>query len=788
MAVPPSRLAGLRVVASRARRTDPLLLTSFSIVIFAIVWFGVNLDRPRALWLLWLPSPLAAAMLTAVFQRVARTERLPALTRRFWRHLSFSAAMVGAGSLAQAYDALQDPLAGGQRTGPAMLISYTCAIAIVMWALLRLPLGVQARGERLRVALDAGTVMLAAAAFLWHFNTRPLLALGADRSTTLITSAMVALLALLAVFAIAKVVLSSHAFIDRAALRLLACAILIGSLSALPQQYLSSQPHLMSTQLSVPAVMFLAAWAGVRQRASGQLPAGTFADVGRRPFTVLPYLAVAAVDALLLTLLWSPNDDELVIGVVAVLLTGLVVLRQVTAFQDNRRLLDQLDHGATHDTLTNLPNRRLFNERLQHALTSGTPRTVSVALIDLDDFKVVNDNLGHEIGDALLVAVAQRLTTCVRAPHTVARLGGDEFVLILDEVGPAAASATAETITAALTEPIAAQGHELLIRASIGIADGGTGDEPSQLLRRADIAMYAAKNLGGSRHLHYQAGMAGTVANHAQLGVELRQAILAEQFVALYQPIVSLDSDAQITGVEALVRWVHPVRGMLPPSEFIPLAERTGLIVPLGRWILRHACFQLVAWTAEHGATNPAFLNVNVSARELREGGYADDVAAALADSGLAPDRLTLEITETTIFELGASVTNLQHLRDMGVRIALDDFGTGQSTLTQLQNCPVDQLKLDRSFTRATVNTEPTIAAAVLQLARVLRLAIIAEGVETAQEAHRLRHIGYETAQGYFFARPMPAEELNDRLRAQAHTPCLSGAGGRIATLPVTAH
>jgi diguanylate cyclase (GGDEF)-like protein len=387
-----------------------------------------------------------------------------------------------------------------------------------------------------------------------------------------------------------------------------------------------------------------------------------------------------------------------------------------------------------------------------------------VALIDLDDFKEVNDTLGHEVGDLLLIAVAQRLDACVRTEDTVARLGGDEFVVVLDGADPDAADQAADRMIAALRQPVMADGHELPIRASIGIADGNTGDDASELLRHADIAMYAAKNLTGSGYLHYEPGMAAVVADHAHLGIELREAIAEEQLFLLYQPIVALDG-GRVTGVEALVRWSHPVRGTLAPDEFIPVAERTGLIVPLGRWVFREACRQVAAWSDEYGDAAPAVLNVNVSARELREPGFAGEVAAALGDSGVAPNRLAIEVTETTIFELGASVTNLQALRDLGIKIALDDFGTGHSTLTLLQDCPVDELKLDRSFTQAESNGNPTIATAVIHLARALGLHVVAEGVETPQQADQLRALGYETAQGYYFARPMPADRLGEALR-----------------------
>jgi diguanylate cyclase (GGDEF)-like protein len=760
----------------------------FAILLFS-TWFDPNdtnhLTDP-ALLLLWLPSPLGGIVLTAVYWRTSRTVELPGPTRRFWRHQTLAGALVGLATVAQGVDVLTHPAATGQRTGPGMLAVDTAAIVVIMWSLYRLPLGHQSRGERFRVALDAGTVVLATSIFFLHFHTMPLLTMPRGNTTmTLVSSAMVTTLGSIVVFAVAKVVLSSYAYIDKGALRLFACAIIAGCVSSLPQPYIDELPgknHLLFTTVSIPMVMFFAAWAGERQRMSVRR-AGAGAARRRRPFSILPYVAVAAVDALLIGVLctldiggvagrWAtmpPSErlvvmwDPILVGATAVLLTGLVVLRQLTAMRDNRRLLDQLDHGATHDALTQLPNRRLFHERLQQALADPGGGEISVALIDLDDFKIVNDNLGHEAGDALLVDVAQRLTGCVRVTDTVARLGGDEFVVIFDGIDPAAASAAAQRIIDALGPPVVAEGHELLIRASIGIADGCPGTDPSDLLRQADIAMYAAKGLGGSRYLTYEPGMAGAVADHMQLGVELRRAIIAEQFCLLYQPITELGG-GRLIGVEALVRWNHPERGVIPPAEFIPLAERNGLIVPLGRWVVREACRQFAAWSAEHGAASPARLNVNVSARELREPGFADDVATALAATQVPAHRLVLEVTETTVLQLGEAVTNLTTLREMGVRVALDDFGTGQSTLSLLQNCQVDELKLDKSFTQAQLTGERTIAAAVLQLAGVLGLDVVAEGVETPQQADRLRDIGYHAAQGYPFSLPLSAAQLAEVL------------------------
>jgi diguanylate cyclase (GGDEF)-like protein len=756
---------GASQVLQAPRSWDRLLRASGVLLALSILWFLVNAVHPVGPpVLLWLPTPLGAAVVVAIGLRTSRTMTLNTPTRRFWRHVSIVASLVGAGAAVQAVDVLAYPNAGGPHIPPAMIAFDGPAVLIVVYALFRLPLARQTAGELLRLLLDAGTLVLAAAVFLWHFQTRQLLG-GNDLG--LVGSLVLTLLALVAVFAVAKVVLNSYTVIDNGALRLLALAMILGVVFPMAQPYLAAvRPHLFSVMVGVPAVFFVGALAGERQRLAEQGLRRGVAAPRRRSFSLLPYAAVAAVDGLLVSVTWGddPGDAKIVVSSV-VILTALVVLRQITAFRDNARLLGQLDHGANHDTLTQLPNRFLFHKRLQRALTASGTRNVSVALIDLDDFKEVNDTLGHEVGDLLLIAVAQRLNDCVRAEDTVARLGGDEFVVVLDGADPAAADLAAERMIDALRQPVLADGHELPIRASIGIADGHTGDEASVLLRHADIAMYAAKNISGTAYLHYDAGMATAGTDHAHLGVELREAIEAEQLFLLYQPIVSLD-DGRVLGAEALVRWAHPTHGTLPPDTFIPVAERTGLIVPLGRWVMRSAFRQLAAWLAEHGAAAPGVLNVNVSARDLREPGFAAGVGALLAEYAIAADRVTLEITETMALEPGQSVTTLHQLRALGVRISLDDFGTGHSTLALLHDCPIDEIKLDRSFTQAEVDGRVPMAAAVIHLAQALGLHAVAEGVETREQADQLLSLGYTAAQGYHFARPMPADKLGALLAA----------------------
>ncbi|MET7425955.1 EAL domain-containing protein [Dactylosporangium sp. NPDC005555] len=741
----------------RAPRPSAPMLGSTALALLALAVFAANLGEQRSpLPLLWLASPLSVVIPTAIAAGISRSARFSLPTRRFWRHLAICAALAGVGAALNAYDALgSDPVT--QNMSGVTAAAFSAAVLVLLWGLWRLPLGTSGRGDRLRIGLDAGTVLLGAAVFMWHYQARPLLEADGYHTASLVAASSTLVLELVVVFAIAKVTLSRHVFVARSALRLFAFGMIAGAFSGFLQLLILDQPHLNLTQVSIPVVMICATAAAQAQWRTLTSP-DTRRTAGRRPFSILPYAAVGAVDALLLALTATGDPDLQVTAVAAVALTVLVVWRQVTAFRENTVLLARLDHNATHDALTQLPNRALFNQRLATALADpDRDRHVSVALIDLDDFKIVNDTLGHGAGDALLVAVAQRLAAAVRPGDVVARLGGDEFVVLFDGITPAAAEHVAQRMIAALADPVVADNHELLVRASIGIADGRCGDEAGELLRMADIAMYAAKHDGGSGCVRYTAGLGGAVAGSAALGAQLRHAIQDGELFLEYQPIVDLH-DGRLTGVEALVRWAHPTRGTLPPVEFIPVAERTGLIVPLGDWVLREACRQLAAWTAEHGPAAPASMNVNVSARQLGDPGFADRVTAVLADARIAPHRLTVEITETTAVALGEATHHLQALRRAGVRVALDDFGTDRSSLTLLQDLPVDEIKLDRSFVQRTgEGRRGAMPSAVIALAQAVGLDVVAEGVEFPEQAQRLAALGYRTAQGYHFARPMPA-------------------------------
>ncbi|GGQ50701.1 putative bifunctional diguanylate cyclase/phosphodiesterase [Couchioplanes azureus] len=444
--------------------------------------------------------------------------------------------------------------------------------------------------------------------------------------------------------------------------------------------------------------------------------------------------------------------DRSAIGIGAIVLFLLVLLRMSGFVGQVQRQARQLADMAMRDDLTGLANRRRFERDLGRALRRGD-RPV-VALVGLTGFKSVNDQLGHAVGDQLLVSVGRRLSAGVDPRALVARMGSDEFAILIGDATPESAATLVETITAALHDAFHVGGHELLINGSIGMAEATDATTAMELFRRADIAMYAAKTSGESCRW-YTAELDQLAGEEARLGAELRTALDAGQFRLVYQPIVELPH-GHIKAVETLVRWDHPERGFISPAEFIPVAERNGLIMELGAWILREACQQASRWRAELGDLAPERISVNASARQLAHRGFAALVASALKDSGLSATSLTIEVTETAVFEGGQAVDTLHRLHDLGVRIALDDFGTGHSSLGLLQTVPVDVLKVDKSFvdTITMAGRHAVIATALIQVADGLGLTAVAEGVETAEQAAELERLGYRLAQGFYFGRP----------------------------------
>lgn len=430
----------------------------------------------------------------------------------------------------------------------------------------------------------------------------------------------------------------------------------------------------------------------------------------------------------------------------------------------------EIERLAFFDALTGLPNRRMLIDRLKHALDSSTRNRQHGALlfIDLDNFKVLNDTLGHHMGDLLLQQVAQRLQDCVRSADTVARLGGDEFVVMLEELDadPLLAATQAELVAkkvlGSLNKQFALGNHNMHSSPSIGVTlFFQHNDSIEELLKRADLAMYQAKGAGRNTLRFFDPDMQAAASERADMEADLRRALQEEQFTLYYQPVV--DQAGTVTGVEALLRWLHPVRGMVSPAVFIPVAEQTGLILPLGQWVLEAACAQLVAWN-DDSQTQKLSIAVNVSARQFRHPDFSTHILDLLRTSGANPYRLKLELTESLLLtDFEEAVIKMGELRSIGVSFSLDDFGTGYSSLAYLKRLPLDQLKIDQSFVR-DVLTDPNdaaIARTILNLAKSLDLGVVAEGVETAGQRDFLLREGCRAFQGYFFGRPVPVEQLH---------------------------
>jgi diguanylate cyclase (GGDEF)-like protein/PAS domain S-box-containing protein len=428
----------------------------------------------------------------------------------------------------------------------------------------------------------------------------------------------------------------------------------------------------------------------------------------------------------------------------------------------------ELSHQAFHDSITELANRTLFRDRVGHALErrdrSGS--SVSVLFMDLDDFKTVNDSLGHAAGDRLLREVGDRLRECIRGADTAARLGGDEFAILLEDSDDGMRAAdVAERVLTALRTPFQLEGKELVLRASIGIAfsdsEVGTGDA-EELLRNADVAMYMAKEQGKGRYRIFEPAMHAAVLERLELRADLERALEHEEFVLHYQPIVELETQ-RIVAMEALLRWQHPTRGLVPPNEFIPLAEDTGLIVPIGTWVLETACSEAQSLVEAHGGRDLR-ITVNLSARQLQRAEIVDEVRVALERSGLEPARLVLEITESMMMnDIEATIGRLHELKALGVALAIDDFGSGYSSLSYIQRFPVDILKVDRAFVTALgeEGDGSALIEAIIGLAGVLELRPVAEGVENARQLERLLHLDCALGQGFLFARPLARDAID---------------------------
>jgi diguanylate cyclase (GGDEF)-like protein/PAS domain S-box-containing protein len=445
----------------------------------------------------------------------------------------------------------------------------------------------------------------------------------------------------------------------------------------------------------------------------------------------------------------------------------LVTCHDVT---ERKAFEGQLVHQAFHDALTGLPNRALFMDRLERAMTRAERQSTAVAVIflDLDNFKIINDSLGHEAGDRLLMSVAERLPHCVRTVDTVARLGGDEFTVLLEDLTDTAEVAiVADRIITQLLAPLVLHDREVFTAVSLGIAiSHGEYGAPDDLLRDADTAMYQAKTGGKGRMVTFDRSMNTHALERLELETGLRRALENNEFRLHYQPIISLEKGG-VSGVEALVRWEHPRQGLIPPSKFIPLAEETGLIIGLGRWVLEEACRQAVRWQEESPETASWVISVNLSARQIQQENLVAEVSRVLRETGLDPERLKLEITESVMMsDSEATLGKLHALKALGVKLAVDDFGTGYSSMAYLSTLPIDTLKIDRSFVNK-IGAHPeseAIVRTIVSLAKVLNLQVTSEGIETTEQQTYLQDLACDWGQGYLFAHPLTEGEVSKML------------------------
>ncbi|MFC7531163.1 putative bifunctional diguanylate cyclase/phosphodiesterase [Actinoplanes sp. GCM10030250] len=765
-------------------RSRGRLLVALGLVAFLIGWFTIGLVHVWPYPIIgWLPLPLLSVLATYECWRTYRSAQLDQATRRFWRSVGVACAILLPGNLSAMYDAFGGPELS-QELGVRTQGIYVTALAVVLWALLRLPTWQRTRGDWLRFALDTGIILLTGAVVAWHFwisridfsdspDTAP------QAFTAIVTLSMISLITFV------KVGFAGAGRLDRGALYILAAGVALAASTAVVAPMIADKPHLSTSLLALPMSQMSVVLAGRRQRRNTSAPPPQ--RPARRRFSVAPYLAIALLYAVLLKVEMPQGGADAMMAIAVTSATVLVVLRQLTTLTDNARLLDtvdtnlaqlrsyqkQLDHQVTHDALTGIGNRSAYTEEISARLSDGEPFVV--ALLDLDDFKVINDRYGHNTGDALLQTISERLRERLRAEDTVARLGGDEFTLLLPGLDVAETDVVLRELLASVQRPVLVDGHEMVPRISVGVTASDPDDAAGELLRRADVAMYAAKKNGGGRWTWFDPIMDQLADSDARLSSDLRQALARDELFLVYQPIVELP-DGRLTGVEALIRWRHPEHGFVSPAVFIPLAERNGQIVELGRWVLEEAIHQAATWQREYGDNAPGKVSVNVSARQLNEPGFPAEMRALLSAAGLDPARLVVEVTETAVLGTGVGLDVVRRLHEMGLSIALDDFGTGQSSLSLLVDCPVTWLKVDKSFVDGVTSQSPqaVIVDSLIGITRGLRMEAVAEGVETAEQAERLHAAGYRFAQGYHFARPMPGSDIELLIGTTPLTPARS--------------
>ena len=762
-----------RVWALRRIWRDPVIVASVLwTVLGTVLFFTAAGDTVTQVRVFWIFQPPLDLILVFCSWRVGRLATGP--IRKFWLVVTGAATLFLAGDTLQAVLTVTDPAHRSTTGGAVQTTCLAVGLLSVVVSMLLYPRPAGSGRNGLAYWLDAATVLVAGVVLAWCFVISP----AGGRGTDIAGALTAAGVALAAAFAAVRLTLAGNAPVHRlAAAPMISSAIVMSAGAFLaPVGPAGALPAFVYAIRLLPSVLISA---GPRiQELLARFDSAPFGSRRHKPYSLLPYGSILITFSLLIFALPGGVNARLwgvVVGLIVI--TGLVVARQLVAFHDNARLINRLDQTldelrrhearlldqALYDGLTKLANRTHFTEQAAEALTRARwPGEVCLLLIDLDDFKTVNDTRGHATGDALLIHVAERLRAAVRPDDVVARLGGDEFAVLVRGRPAAEVDRTAQRILDNLAQPIRIQQTDLLMRASIGVADGGGRDDVESLLREADIAMYESKARGKGAWTRYSAEMGVRIRRGADLTAQLGEALDAGRFSLEYQPIVRL-ATGEVTACEALLRW-HTAGGRMsmPPAEFIPVAEESGLIVPIGHWVLGEACRQAAEWRRHYPAAATLVVNVNVAGRQLRQPGFAATVAEALRVHRLPAACLSIEVTETAVLADESAIATMHALRELGVGLALDDFGTAASSLGLLLTCPVTTLKLDRSFVEGviTVDRQAAVAMAVSQIADALSLSSVAEGVETPEQAQVLLELGYHHAQGFLFSRPLPPEGL----------------------------
>ena len=735
---------------------------------------------------------MAVAFLAAV-ACIRRGLRLGGSLRTSWVLLG---ASCGAWALGQTIWTIYETGFGVEVPFPSWAdAGYLAAVPLAAAGLIIMPAAAQSMAGLLRIVLDGVMVALALFCTSWILVLGPLFDAGGDSLLGTILSLAypvgdVVTITML-IFALLRARQGGEA--ARQPLYLVGLGLTGIALADSGFVYLTSQTSYTSGSLidigwfAGFAVLFVAARRPERPAPTADAEQGLrFVSSLSVPYTPV---VIMATTVLFQHLRGEALDGTATFTAMGVLL--LIVLRQVLTLRENlgllrtledrvemrtaelrrreedrKRLQDELAHQAFHDSLTGLANRALFKDRVDHALKrlQRRRRPLAVFFLDLDRFKAINDSFGHASGDALLIAVSKRLSDCVRAEDTVARLGGDEFAVLVENLaGDAEVRIVAERVKEAFRDPIVIEGRELAVAASIGIALSEAGTETADdLLRNADLAMYRAKSDGGGAR-QYAPEMHAGMIDRLELESDLRQALAREQLYLVYQPIIDLRT-GRVSGAEALRRWQHPSRGLVSPADFIPVGESSGMIVPIGEWVLRQACRDARRWDEIPGGDQLS-VSVNLSGRQLQTSELPSIVPQALLDAGLAPGRLTLEMTESVLIDRSDETLALLHeLRRIGVRLAIDDFGTGYSSLSYLHRFPVDVVKVDRSFIESLTGEadETGLVGSIIRIGQGLRLTTVAEGIEDAAQLRALQRLGCEHGQGYLFARPMSAADFEN--------------------------